>query len=168
MKKYQPHISFLLSIFLVVFLVLSCSKIKEMLSDKDKTTKEETTTKEKTLDNSQDNSGYSDEGGRLYFCEDYVQKEEINKGTKFSTGRLTVMVRTNKQIYDRDVQLKLERLNDDGTKEFIKTIDFTVPVNDYFYFKHKDLGFSSPGLYRVTLLGKDKRAICSGEVTITP
>jgi len=107
-------------------------------------------------------------GNKLYFCEDYLQKEEINVSDKFTTGRLTVMVKTKDKLYDEDVALKLEQINDNGTKKYLKTIDFNIPVGDYFFFKHKDLGFSKPGKYRVTLLGKDGTAICFGDVTIVP
>ena len=167
MKKFKLQISFMLSLFLVVFLFLSCGKIKEMFSDSDKNTKEDTK-KEQTKETTKDDVNTKDygSGNKLYFCEDYVQKEEVNVSDKFSTGRLTVMVKTKEQLYDRDVALKLERLNDDGSKDYLKTIDFTIPIGDYFFFKHKDLGFSKPGYYRVTLIGKNGSPVCSGEVTI--
>ena len=172
MNKLQSKISFLLSVILIVFLVLSCCKIEEMISSKDKSTKEETTkeetTKESTKDITTGETAYNEEDGVLYFCEDYLQKEEINKGSRFSTGRLTVMVKTKTQIYDRDVSLKIEKINDDGTKKFIRTINFTIPIGDYFFFKHKQLNFETPGLYRVTMIAKDKSPVCSGEVTIIP
>jgi len=171
MKKFKLQISFLLALFFTVFLVFSCSKVKEMVSENDKSTKEDTKkeqTKETTKDDDISSKNYSSSGNKLYFCEDYLQKEEVNVSDKFTTGRLTVMVKTKEQLYDKDVMLKLERLNDDGSKEYLKTIDFNIPIGDYFFFKHKDLGFSKPGYYRVTLLGKDGSPICSGEVTIIP
>jgi len=163
MKERKIQINFLIALFLMCAVLLSCSKLKELTSEKDKTTKEETknesgssSTTTKTTEN------------RLYFCEDYLQGEEVNVSTTFSTGRLTVMVKTTETIYDESVFLKLEKLNDDGTKTTVKTIPFTVPVGDYFYFKHKDLGFSRAGLYKVTMLRKDKSTpIATGEVVVT-
>jgi|WetSurMetagenome_2_1015567.scaffolds.fasta_scaffold50401_4 hypothetical protein len=171
MKKLNVQISFLLALSLLVFMVLSCSKIKDMFSEKDKTTKEETTkeeTKETTKSEDKTESTSVKTGNRLYFCEDYLQKEEVNVSDRFSTGRLTVMVKTKEKLYDVNVSLKLEKLNDDGTYDFVKTIKFEIPIGDYFFFKHKDLGFSKPGVYRVTLLGLDKKPVCSGNVTIIP
>ncbi len=176
MKEKRVQISFLVALFLMVAVLLSCSKLKELVSEKDKTNKEETkkeetkkeTTKDEDRKESNSSSSTKTAGNRLYFCEDYLQGEEVNVSTTFTTGRLTVMVRTTETIYDESVFLKLELLNGDGTKKEIKTIPFTVPVGDYFFFKHKDLGFSRAGLYKVTMLKKDKSTpIVSGEVVIT-
>jgi len=176
MKERKIRINFLIALFLMCAVLLSCSKLKELTSEKDKTTKEETIkepTKETTKDEDRKESGTSSTTtktteNRLYFCEDYLQGEEVNVSTTFTTGRLTVMVKTTETIYDESVYLKLEKLNDDGTKTTVKTIPFTVPVGDYFYFKHKDLGFSRAGLYKVTMLRKDKSTpIATGEVVVT-
>jgi hypothetical protein len=191
--KHKLNLSFIFSLVIMVMLFLSCGKIKEMLSDKnskEETNKEETKKEEtkkedikedaKTDETGKENTRESDVNsettkknsnskvsGKLYFCEDYLQDEEINVSDVFSIGRITVMVKTDEKIYDENVSLKLERIKENGDKEFVKTIKFTIPIGKYFYFKHKDLGFSKPGRYLVTMLGRDKSPIISGEVTIT-
>ena len=175
MESKNRQIRFIIALFIMVVMLLSCSKIKDLVSEKDKSTKEETKkestkepTKESTKDEDRSDSGTKNSAGdRLYFCEDYLQGEEVNVAKTFTTGRLTVMVKLSEKIYDKDVFLKLEKLNDDGTKKELKTISFTIPDGDYFFFKHKDLGFSKPGLYRVTMLDKQKSPIVSGEVVVT-
>jgi hypothetical protein len=179
MESKNRQIRFLIALFIMGAMLLSCSKIKELVSDKEKSTKEETkeetkkettkeSTKEKTKEEDRSDSGTkTSSGNRLYFCEDYLQGEEVNVAKTFTTGRLTVMVKLTDKIYDKDVFLKLEKLNDDGTKKEMNTISFTIPDGDYFFFKHKELGFSKPGLYRVTMLDKHKSPIVSGEVVIT-
>ena len=143
MKKFFFQILFLFCVLSVVISGLSCSNLPGTNNE-------------------------SSSSGKLYFCEDYVNSTEINKSDTFTTGKLTVMVRTNQEISDKDVTLKIEKINFIGSSDKINTLKFTIPVGDYFYFKHKDLAFSQPGKYRVTLLGKDDNPICWGEVTITP
>ena len=154
MKIQNYKLKFFVTLLISSFVVLSCGKLKEL-----------TESAKKEADKKESSGKIS---GKLYFCEDYIQDKEVNVSSKFTTGRLTVMVKTDQKIYDKNVELKLQKLNEDGTKETVKTIPFTIPVSDYFYFKHEDLGFSETGKYRVTLLGKDGDALVSGDVTIVP
>jgi hypothetical protein len=152
MKNKYLSITVLFTLVAFSTLFFSCGKLKDL-----------TESGKKDSDKKESSGKIS---GKLYFCEDYIQDKEVNVSSKFTTGRLTVMVKTDQKITDKSVELKLVKLNDDGTKETVRTIPFTIPVTDYLYFKHEDLGFSEPGDYKVTLLGKDGDPIVSGEVKI--
>jgi hypothetical protein len=154
MGKKQYYVISVLSFLLVLSLSMSCGKLKNLTGGKsgDSKTKDKTESKEKN--------------GKLYFCEDYVQGEEINVSEKFTTGRLTVMVKMDQEIPDQDVKIRMDKLMSDGTKETVKTVSFTIPVTDYIYFKSEELAFTNPGKYRVTLIGKNGDPIVSGDVTI--
>ena len=165
MNKIFNNLKFLFAVFVSIALIISCGSKKESKTEKE-SSKEETKKESAVSEDTKKESLTKEISGRLYFCEDYVQGEEVNVSEKFTTGRITVMVKTDKDIPDKDVSLKLERLKDDGTKEYVDKIAFTIPVTNYIYFKHKDLTFKKPGYYRVTLLGKDGKPIVSGEVTV--
>ncbi|TRZ65564.1 hypothetical protein D4R20_01925 [bacterium] len=174
MKNNYSTFKFLLVLAIAVSVIFSCGKIKEMVKEESKKSdtekeekKSETSTKEesKKTESSSKEEKSTVNSGRLYFCEDYVQDEEIAVSEKFTTGLVTVMVKMENKITDKDVNLKLERLVN-GEKEYVDKIAFTIPVTNYIFFKHKKLNFKRPGEYKVTLLGKDDNPIVSGRVTI--
>ncbi len=123
------------------------------------------------------NSSEKFPGAKLYFCERYDPVDgEIGVSKKFSMGSLTVMVDlrpSEKEIGMTNVFIKLTKIKDaEGnriTEKTIKTIPFTIQSKfDYIYFENKkDLKFSSPGTYKVTLMGKNGDFLISGEVEIT-
>ena len=175
MKNLNYRFTFILALLISAGIIFSCGKLKDLTnkeeSKKEETKKEETkkeSSSSKDETSNKEETSSSENSGKLYFCEDYVQDDEVGVSEKFTTGRLTVMVKMTKKIMDKDVNLKLERIKDDVTKQFVDKIPFTIPETNYIYFKHKKLGFSKPGQYKVTLLGKGDKPIVSGEVTIVP
>src|SRR5437870_1680288 len=79
-------------------------------------------------------------GDRLYFCEKYVTKE-IGEGSKFSTGKLTVMLKLSKPIGVSSVDVNI---TDAATGKAVNTVPFTVESSwDYIHFD--DVEFKDPG-----------------------
>lgn len=173
MKNTFYNLKFVLAIVVSFTLLTACSKVKEMADkEKEKTDKkEETTKKEETKKESTDKEETS--GNRLYFCEDYKNGKEIGVSDRFSTGWLTVMVRTDKPLGVGKVELRMTKIkNADGEKiseKIVDTVPFDVQADwDYTYFQDKSrLKFTSPGTYKVTMQKVDGTPICSGEVEVT-
>jgi hypothetical protein len=100
-------------------------------------------------------------GDRLYFCERYDNKE-IGVSDKFTTGKLTVMVKLKKPIGVSSVDINITDL---ATGKPVETIPFEVSSQwDYIHFD--DVEFRTPGKYKVSCLKKDGTVIVSGEVEI--
>ncbi len=111
----------------------------------------------------------------LYFCEDYIDGEEIGKSNVFTTGYLTVMVDLRPAGISFDtyrVKLILTKVKDEYgnniSRENIESIPFNVePDWDYSYFQDEEnLGFREAGTYEVTLLKTNGEKIVSGIVKI--
>ena len=115
---------------------------------------------------------FAQSGGSLYFCEDYVNSEEIGVSDRFTTGWLTVMVRTDKPFGTGKVELQVTKIADSKgntiTEKIIDVIPFDVGAEwDYAYFQDKDrLKFTSPGTYKVTMQDLKGIPYCSGEVEV--
>ncbi|MCX7877453.1 MAG: hypothetical protein N2510_02305 [Ignavibacteria bacterium] len=117
---------------LFVFLIISCSKIQTLI-----------------------------EGDKLYFCERYDGRE-IGKSDKFTTGKLTVMVKLSKPIGVTEVDINI---TDKSTGKPVDTYPYTVNSTwDYIHFDN--VLFREPGKYRVSCLKKDGTVIVSGDVEI--
>lgn len=135
-----------------------------MSKKKTETTTETTKTEEKSETNTT--------GGKLYFCEDYVNGREIGVSDRFTTGWLTVMVKTDEPIGVGKVELRLSKIKDEFgesiSEKIIRDIDFNIqPDWDYTYFQDKkNLKFDTPGTYKVTLMKTDGTPIVSGEVEV--
>jgi hypothetical protein len=174
MTNFQNKFGFLFAILICVAIAFACNK-KDSTSEKEDSkedTKKETTTKETTKEDTKEetrkektSSGNS--GGSLYFVEDYKNGEEIGKSDRFTTGWLTVMVRTDEPIGVGKVELRVARVSG-GSEKIMDTIPFDVqPDWTYTYFQDKSrLKFSSPGTYKVTLQKVDGSPIVSGEVEV--
>jgi hypothetical protein len=111
----------------------------------------------------------------LYFCEDYIDGEEIGKSNVFTTGYLTVMVDLRPAGITFDtyrVKLVLTKVKDAYgnkiTRENIESIPFNVePEWDFSYFQDKEnLGFREAGTYEVSLIKSNGEKIVSGIVKI--
>lgn len=115
---------------------------------------------------------YSQSGGSLYFCEDYKDAKEIGVSDRFTTGWLTVMVRTFKPFGTQKVELLITQIADKNgntiSEKVIDTVPFDIGADwTYAYFQDKsNLKFNSPGTYRVTLKDLNGIPFCSGEVEI--
>jgi hypothetical protein len=100
-------------------------------------------------------------GDRLYFCERYVASE-IGEGTKFKTGKVTVMLKLSKSIGVSEVDINI---TDVSTGKAVDTQPFTVqPSWDYIHFD--DIMFNEKGKYKVSCLKKDGTVIATNEVEI--
>jgi hypothetical protein len=100
---------------------------------------------------------------KLYFCERYdAVKGEIGESDKFTTGTLTVMVKLAKPIGVTDVDINI---TDTKTSKVIETKPFTVS-KDMTYIFFDNVGFDTPGKYKVSCLKKDGTVIVTGNIEI--
>jgi hypothetical protein len=111
--------------------------------------------------------------GELYFCEDYVDGKEIGVSDKFTTGWLTVMVRTEEPIGVDKTDIVLCVVKDSlgnpvTSNDVLDVIPFDIaPDWDYIYFQDTErLKFTSPGTYKVFLQKTDGTILLSGEVEV--
>ncbi len=101
-------------------------------------------------------------GDKLYFCEKYTTKE-VGEGSKFTTGKLTVMLKLAKPIGVSSVDINI---TDEASGKAVNTVPFTVESSwDYIHFD--DVTFDEPGKYKVSCLKKDGTVIATGVVEIT-
>jgi len=129
----------IIAIFIAAVAVLSgCSKIKQVQQLTEKLS-----------------------GDRLYFCERYVTKE-IGEGTKFKPGKITVMVKLQNPIGEKEIDINITDL---ATGKVVDTQPFTVQSSwDYIHFD--DVVFKEKGKFKVSCLKKNGDVIVTGEVEI--
>jgi len=173
MKNTFYNLKFVLAIVVSFTLLTACSKVKEMADkEKEKTEKKEETTTKKEETKKESSGKEETVGSKLYFCEDYKNGKEVGVSDRFSTGWLTVMVKTDKPLGVGKVELRMTKIKDaDGDKiseKIVDTVPFDVQADwDYTYFQDKSrLKFTSPGTYKVTMQKVDGTPICSGEVEV--
>lgn len=110
----------------------------------------------------------------LYFCEKYdSNKGEIGVSDRFTTGYLTVMVKSDYELDLEDVHIQFDRLNERSKKfEFYKKFDYVIePEMSYVFFAKNDdsdLKFEEPGFYRVFLLDDNDKTVASALIEIIP
>ena len=110
----------------------------------------------------------------LYFCERYDEDDgEIGVSDRFTTGYLTVMVKSSTALGLTSVHIQFDRYNQSSGKfEFYKKFDYTIEKDmKYVFFKRNDdsdLSFDKPGFYRVYLLNKNDKTVASALVQIIP
>lgn len=127
-----------LLLFAVMIALSGCSRIKQIQQISDKLS-----------------------GDKLYFCERYVTKE-IGEGTKFKTGKITVMLKLNNPIGEREVDINV---TDIATGKPVDTFPFTVQSSwDYIHFD--DVEFKEKGKYKVSCIKKNGDVIATNEVEI--
>jgi len=129
----------ILTLFLTAIILLSgCSKLKQVKNLTEKLS-----------------------GDRLYFCESYVTKE-IGEDTKFKAGKITVMIKLQNPIGEKEVDINITDLE---TGKVVRTEPFTVQSSwDYIHFD--DVEFSDKGKFKVSCLKKNGTVIVTGEVEI--
>jgi hypothetical protein len=139
MKKNQSTLPLLLLLILSVLTALTgCNKIKTVKELSEKI-----------------------QGDRLYFCERYVTKE-INEGSRFKAGKVTVMLKLSNPIGESSVDINI---TDAGTGKVVDTVPFNIQSSwDYIHFDNVE--FKDSGKYKVSCLKKDGSVIASGEVEI--
>lgn len=117
---------------------------------------------------------YAQSSPVLYFCERYdADLGEIGISDRFTTGYLTVMVKSNYALGLSDVQIQFDKWNPSQQKfEYYKAFNYTVqPDMKYIYFaknSESDMQFDTPGIYRVFLLDGSRSTVASALIEIIP
>jgi len=110
----------------------------------------------------------------LYFCEEYNSKKgEIGVSDRFTTGYLTVMVKSDYALNLDDVHIQFDKYNfRTGEFDFYKKYDYVIqPDMKYVFFaknSDSDLKFEEPGFYRVFLLDDRDKTVASALIEIIP
>ena len=109
----------------------------------------------------------------LYFCEKYGKNGEEGVSDRFTTGYITVMVKSDYALNLDDVSIQYDKYNfRTGDFEYYKKFDFSVqPDMKYIYFSRNDesdMEFEDPGFYRVFLLDDRDRTVTSALIEIIP
>jgi hypothetical protein len=110
----------------------------------------------------------------LYFCEKYdSNKGEVGVSDRFTTGYLTVMVKSDNALNLEDVHIQFDKLNERNKKfEFYKKFDYVIePDMSYVFFaknSDSDLKFEETGFYRVFLLDDRDKTVASALIEIIP
>lgn len=107
----------------------------------------------------------------LYFCEKYGRNGEVGVSDRFTTGYLTVMVKSDYALDLEEVAIQFDKYNDrSGKFEYYKKFYYTVePDMSYIFFAKNDdsdLKFEEPGFYRVFLLDDRDKTVASALIEI--
>ena len=108
----------------------------------------------------------------LYFCERYDSYDgEIGVSDRFTTGHITVMVKSDYALRLDDVSIQYDKYNfRTGKFEYYKKFDFAIDRDmKYIYFERNDdsdMEFEEPGFYRVFLLDDRGKTVTSSLVEI--
>ena len=109
----------------------------------------------------------------MYFCEKYGRNGEEGVSDRFTTGYLTVMVKSNYPLRLEDVAIQLDKYNfRTGEFEYYKKFYYTIDLDmNYVYFEknsESDMDFEDPGFYRVFLLDNRDKTVASALIEIIP
>ena len=110
----------------------------------------------------------------LYFCEKYDDdKGEIGVSDRFTTGYLTVMVKSSKALGLKSCHIQFDKYDwSEGKFEFYKKFNYEIEKSSKYVFFRKnddsDLNFEKPGFYRVYLLDEDDKTVACSIVQIIP
>jgi len=108
----------------------------------------------------------------MYFCERYDDYDgEIGVSDRFTTGYITVMVKSDSELRLKDVAIQYDKYNErNGKFEYYKKFYFTITRDmKYVFFARNDesdMEFEEPGFYRVFLLDEDDRTVTSALIEI--
>jgi hypothetical protein len=108
----------------------------------------------------------------MYFCERYDDYDgEIGVSDRFTTGYITVMVKSDNSLNLKDVAIQYDKYNErNGKFEYYKKFNFTIKRDmKYVYFERNDdsdMEFEEPGFYRVFLLDDDDKTVTSALIEI--
>jgi len=140
-QHYRNYFKFSFALLILVATVLSCSKLSEMSTDSN--------------------------ADKLYFCEEYVLSSDDceGKSTKYSPGRLTVMVDVRPSKKKLGVESVNINVTDLKNGEVVETFPFDTKSDmDYVYFE--GVNFKNPGKYKVSALKPDGTVIATNEIEI--
>ncbi|MFB3057149.1 MAG: hypothetical protein ACE1ZQ_08320 [Ignavibacteriaceae bacterium] len=107
----------------------------------------------------------------MYFCEKYGRDGEVGVSDRFTTGYLTVMVKSDYALRLDDVAIQLDKYNfRTGEFEYYKKFYYNIDLDMKFVFFTKnddsDMEFEDPGFYRVFLLDDRDRTVASAIIEI--
>ena len=108
----------------------------------------------------------------MYFCEKYDDYDgEIGVSDRFTTGYITVMVKSDSELRLKDVAIQYDKYNErNGKFEYYKKFYFTISRDmKYVFFARNDesdMEFEEPGFYRVFLLDEDDKTVTSALIEI--
>lgn len=108
----------------------------------------------------------------MYFCEKYDDYDgEIGVSDRFTTGYITVMVKSDSELRLKDVAIQYDKYNErNGKFEYYKKFYFTITRDmKYVFFARNDesdMEFEEPGFYRVFLLDEDDKTVTSALIEI--
>jgi hypothetical protein len=107
----------------------------------------------------------------LYFCEKYGDDGEVGISDRFTTGYLTVMVKSSTALGLTNCHIQLDKYNESsGNFDFYKKFDYKIDADMKYVFFAKnedsDMSFEKTGIYRVFLLNKNDKTIASALVQI--
>ncbi|MBK7631531.1 MAG: hypothetical protein IPJ23_12685 [Ignavibacteriales bacterium] len=107
----------------------------------------------------------------MYFCEKYGNSGERGVSDRFTTGYLTVVVKSDYALDLEDCSIQFDLYNARAKKfEFYKKFDYVLnPDSKYVYFEknsESDMKFEDPGFYRVFLLDDRDKTVASALIEI--
>ena len=107
----------------------------------------------------------------LQLCVEYGDDGEESISDVFTTGYLTVVVKSDTKLGLEDVHIQFDKYNFKKDKwEFYKKFDYTIqPSHKYVYFSRNDdsdMSFDETGFFRVYLLDDDDKVVASTIVKI--
>ncbi len=107
----------------------------------------------------------------MYFCEKYGRNGEVGVSDRFTTGYLTVVVKSSYALRLDDVAIQLDKYNfRTGEFEYYNKFNYVIQLDDdYVYFSRNedsDMEFEDPGFYRVFLLDDRDRTVTSALIEI--
>ena len=116
-------------------------------------------------------NSYAQQYPVLYFCERYGADGEVGVSDRFTTGYLTVMVKSDYALDLTDCSIQFDLYNVRSKKfEFYKKFEYVVePDMKYIFFAkndESDLKFEDPGFYRVFLLDDRDKTVASALIEI--
>ena len=114
---------------------------------------------------------FAQESPVMYFCEKYGKNGEVGISDRFTTGFITVVVKSDYKLNLRSVNVQFDKYNyKKDTFEYYKKFDFTLePDMKYVYFSkndESDMSFDEPGFYRVYLLDDEDETVASAVIEI--
>lgn len=116
-------------------------------------------------------NSYAQQYPVLYFCEKYGSNGEVGVSDRFTSGYLTVVVKSDGALGLRDCSIQMDKYScSTGKFSYYKKFDYVLnPDSKYVYFEkndESDMSFDEPGIYRVFLLDHNGRTVASGLVEI--
>ena len=116
-------------------------------------------------------AAFAQEEPVMYFCEKYGRNGEVGVSDRFTTGYLTVVVKSDYALRLDEVAIQLDKYNfRTGEFEYYKKFNYTIELDMKYVFFEKnddsDMEFEDPGFYRVFLLDDRDRTVASAIIEI--